>query len=63
MELTGLKRGLNLLTSLGFNIKAIITDRHLQINKFLRETYPAIRRHYFDVWHVAKGSFALSERN
>jgi hypothetical protein len=32
----------------------IITDRHPQIQKFLREKMPSVI-HYYDVWHVAKG--------
>ena len=30
-----------------------MTDRHPQISKWLKETHP--NRHYYDVWHVAKG--------
>lgn len=55
MELEGLKRGLQWLGNFGLHIEALVTDRHLQIQKFLRETHPNIT-HYFDVWHVAKGT-------
>lgn len=35
-------------------ISVLVTDRHKQINKWLRETRPDIQ-HYYDIWHVAKG--------
>ena len=37
MELEGLKRGLAQLAALGLKIKVLVTDMHLQIQKFLRE--------------------------
>ena len=55
MELEGLDRSLDLLVSrYGIKVHSIITDRHVQVIKFLREQY-STTRHYFDVWHVAKG--------
>ncbi|XP_064649988.1 uncharacterized protein LOC135501681 [Lineus longissimus] len=54
MELQGLKRCLQFLGDKSMNVTHIITDRHSQIKKYLRETWPAII-HWFDVWHVAKG--------
>uniref|UniRef100_A0A667ZJW4 Uncharacterized protein n=1 Tax=Myripristis murdjan TaxID=586833 RepID=A0A667ZJW4_9TELE len=50
----GLIRSLNLLENSGVKISSIISDRHLQIQKFLREQKPEIK-HFYDVWHVAKG--------
>ena len=35
-------------------IEIIVTGRHKQINKWLRETHPNIQ-HFYDVWHVTKG--------
>ena len=35
-------------------VGTLVTDRHKQINKWLREDHPDIK-HYYDVWHVAKG--------
>ena len=32
-----------------------ITDRHPSINKHMRENNPEVK-HYFDVWHMAKGT-------
>jgi solute carrier family 8 (sodium/calcium exchanger) len=55
MEKEGLRRVLEFLEQQNFTVKTLITDRHKQINKWLRETYPTIS-HYFDIWHVAKGS-------
>ncbi|KAK3741667.1 hypothetical protein QZH41_016251, partial [Actinostola sp. cb2023] len=54
MELEGLKRGLEHLQSTNLEVKTLITDRHYQIRKWLRENYPNIL-HFFDIWHVAKG--------
>jgi hypothetical protein len=53
MEKEGLQRALTYIISLGFSIREIVTDRHPQIQKWLRETHPAIK-HYYDIWHVAK---------
>ncbi|KAK5921361.1 hypothetical protein CgunFtcFv8_025073 [Champsocephalus gunnari] len=52
MELEGLKRSLELLKERGVTLDCIVTDRHLQIQKFLRES--SITQ-FFDVWHIEKG--------
>lgn len=52
MEKEGLIRGLQLLDSKGMTVDYIVTDRHPQIQKFLREKKIT---HYFDVWHLEKG--------
>jgi len=55
MELEGLKRALQRLTQLyKAKIEVIITDRHLMVQKYLRENWENVI-HYYDVWHVAKG--------
>ncbi|KAJ8369539.1 hypothetical protein SKAU_G00095670 [Synaphobranchus kaupii] len=54
MEKEGLVRSIAALEEAGVQIKNIVTDRHPQIQKFLREEKPAIQ-HFHDVWHVAKG--------
>ena len=54
MEKEGLLRVLKFLQQEKLTIEVLVTDRHRQINKWLRETYPSIT-HYYDVWHVAKG--------
>lgn len=35
-------------------VDVLVTDRHKQINKWIRETHPQVK-HYYDIWHVAKG--------
>ena len=40
MEKEGLKRSLSYLESSGVTIKAMVTDRHPQIQKFFREQKP-----------------------
>ena len=57
MEKEGLKRVLNFLQlKQRMQVEVLVTDRHKQINKWLREEHPQIT-HYYDVWHVAKGNF------
>lgn len=53
MEKEGLKRSLALLDARGVTVDCIVTDRHPQIQKFLRENNVT---HYYDVWHIAKGT-------
>ncbi len=54
MEKEGLIRTCRSIQSAGLNIGVLITDRHLQIQKWIRENLPEVM-HYYDVWHVAKG--------
>ncbi|KAK8775734.1 hypothetical protein V5799_030919 [Amblyomma americanum] len=65
MELEDLKRGLQFLENQGITVKALVTDRHIQIKAHMRRERPGIQ-HKFDVWHVAKGVFkkvtAISKR-
>ena len=55
MEKEGLKRSLALLESRGVHLDCIVTDRHPQVQKFLRERNI---NQYYDVWHFAKGIFS-----
>ncbi|XP_031176374.2 uncharacterized protein LOC116065059 [Sander lucioperca] len=52
MEKEGLKRSLALLEASGVTLDCIVTDRHVQIQKYLREK--GITQ-YYDVWHIDKG--------
>ncbi|XP_033127102.1 uncharacterized protein LOC117124881 [Anneissia japonica] len=54
MELEGLKRCLTVLENGNVKIGILVTDRHSQIQKWLRDNCGSIT-HYFDIWHVAKG--------
>ena len=45
MEKEGLQRVLNFLRQQGLTVEVFVTDRHKQINKWLRENYPTIT-HY-----------------
>ncbi|XP_071480983.1 uncharacterized protein [Diadema antillarum] len=54
MELEGFKRMHQFLTNKGLHIGKLVTDRHRQLAKHVRETSPAIT-HVYDVWHLAKG--------
>ena len=54
MEKEGFHRAIEFLKKKGLEVQVVVTDRHRQINKWLRESHPRIA-HYYDVWHVAKG--------
>lgn len=54
MELEGLKRCLAYLAENHVNMTDLVTDRHSQVKKYMRENTEI--RHWFDVWHVAKGT-------
>ena len=54
MEKEGLIRSLDFLHRNDISIDTVVTDRHPQVHKYLRENYPSVE-HYYDVWHVAKG--------
>ncbi|XP_078101780.1 uncharacterized protein LOC144514843, partial [Sander vitreus] len=51
MEKEGLIRTMDLLNGSGVKLDCIVTDRHPQIKKFLRERKITLP---YDVWHVAK---------
>jgi hypothetical protein len=55
MELEGLKRSMSFFENRSFLPNIIITDRHVSIQKWIREMLPDVV-HYYDVWHVAKGT-------
>ena len=54
MEKEGLHRVMEFLRGENLTVGVLVTDRHRQINKWLREMHPNVK-HYYDVWHVAKG--------
>lgn len=60
MEKEGLKRSLALLSARGVTLECIVTDRHPQIQKFLRENNIT---QFYDVWHMEKGIFTCIARN
>ncbi|KAK0142910.1 hypothetical protein N1851_019148 [Merluccius polli] len=53
MELEGLVRLQEFLSRHGLEIGKLITDRHRQLAKHVRENSPNIL-HRYDVWHIAK---------
>ena len=53
MEKEGLIRVINFMKSNDLSINLLVTDRHRQIDKWLRTEIPEIT-HKYDVWHVAK---------
>ena len=54
MELSGLQRALTALKEDELQPTSLTTDRHIGVKKYMREEQPHIK-HWFDVWHVAKG--------
>ena len=59
MEKEGLIRALDFLKQDGLSANVLVTDRHRQIARFVRESHPEIK-HYYDVWHFAKGKMYIS---
>ncbi|CAG2243279.1 unnamed protein product [Mytilus edulis] len=55
MEKEGLQRSVEFFKHHNIKIKTLVTDRHVQIKKWVRENMEDTT-HAFDVWHVAKGS-------
>ena len=53
MEKHGLKICLDNLIENNIQVETIVTDRHVQIRKFLKTEHPDIN-HQFDIWHVGK---------
>lgn len=61
MELAGLKKVKAALESEHVKVKVLITDRHPQIQKWIRDNWKTVT-HYFDIWHVAKGIYQQCTR-
>ena len=63
MEMEGLKMGLSQMFDWKLKIESFVSDRHIQIRAFLRDTYGPNRKsgcrlnpeiiHYLHAWHVA----------
>lgn len=58
MEKEGLIRSLEFLERSGVKVASLVTDRHTQVQKFVREQKPDIA-HFYDVWHLCKGRIIL----
>lgn len=56
MELEGLKRGLAALHDNGIEVQDLVTDRHVMIKAYMKRECPNVN-HYFDVWHITKGTY------
>ncbi|KAG0430920.1 hypothetical protein HPB47_022249 [Ixodes persulcatus] len=54
MEKEGLVRAFTSLQKLGVEVGTIVTDRHREVNAYLRINHPDVQ-HRFDAWHFAKG--------
>ena len=59
MEREGLFRSIQFMQQEGLEIEMLVTDRHVQIAKWMRENQPRIR-HRYDVWHVAKSKLTAN---
>ena len=55
LEPEGLTRGIKFLESQALVKNTVVSDRHVQIRKWVKENLPHTQ-HYFDIWHVAKGT-------
>ena len=54
MEKEGLIRSLKFIKENDLVIDTLVTDRHKQIRKYMREKVPKVN-HRVDGWHVGKG--------
>lgn len=54
MEKEGLVRGVKRISDEGLKVGWLVTDRHGQVSKWVRENM-ADTSHLYDIWHVAKG--------
>ena len=64
MEKQGLKDAMEKLKDHDLLVAILITDRHPQIQKWVRETmakeiHPGVI-HYYDPWHICKGTVCIS---
>ncbi len=57
MEKEGLDRVLKHLKDVGLKVGVLVTDRHKQINKWIKEEHSEVKHYY--VWHTAKGEFQM----
>ena len=55
MEHEGLVRAVRVISDAGLNIAQLITDRHKQNTAWIKRNLPETA-HYFDIWHVSKGT-------
>ena len=55
MEIEGLKRSVRSFHDADVKIKRFVTDRHVQIRKWVREDMKDTK-HCVDIWHVPKGN-------
>ena len=53
MEKEGFVRGMGIFDEYELPVEKIVTDRHKQLSKWIRENMPEVQ-HRFYVWHVAK---------
>lgn len=64
MEMIGFKQCMGQVLDWKLKVDALVSDRHIQIRAYMRDTYGAGRKrentgnpeitHYLDIWHVAK---------
>lgn len=59
MEKEGLVRGMQFLKGQKFSISTLVTDRHTQIAKWMREE-AFDTDHRYDIWHLAKGKYCAA---
>lgn len=55
MEKEGCIRGMIFMKKQGLDVDVFVTDRHVQITKWMKDHMTGIQ-HKFDVWHLAKGN-------
>ena len=56
MEKGGFIRAVHFLEEQDLEVSVLVTDRHRQIAKWVRENLPSTD-HRYDLWHMAKGNW------
>ena len=51
----GTVRAVRVISDDGLNIAQLVTDRHKQNTAWIKRNLPETA-HYFDIWHVSKGT-------
>ena len=60
MEKQAFIRGMGIFNEYELPVQTLVTDRHVQLSKWIRENLPNVN-HRFDVWHVAKSKPPLHD--
>ena len=58
MEKEGCIRAMEFIENQGLEVGLFVSDRHIQISKWMHEEMPETD-HKYDVWHIARSKFVV----